>query len=232
MAFPTTSVLDDFNRADGLLVDTGTNWSNDTFNYGAGSTALTIVSNVAAPTNASYGEAYWDVGTFGPDSEAYGTITTLPHEGGDMGLAICVQSPDTTGADGYRLIYKRLAGTDTVEIRRVDNGNNPGTLIGSITSQEIAAGDSLGLEKIGSTVAAYYKAAAGSWTLLTSGTDSTYGTGFIGLYSFSTGTNGRWDNFGGGTVVGGGGGSEGGGGQAARPGRHRGRFPAREPSWF
>jgi hypothetical protein len=230
MAFPTTSILDDFNRANGLI---GSNWSNDTFNYGATATAMTVNSNQATPENASYGEVYWNPSTFGPDSEAYGTVAVLPHEGGDMGLSICVQSPDTTGADGYRLIYKRLAGTDTVEIRRVDNGNNPGTLIGSIASQEIAAGDSLGLEKIGSAVKGYYKAAAGSWTQIISGTDSTYGTGFIGLYSFSTGQNGRWDNFGGGTVVAGGGGdSGGGGGQAARPGRHRGRFPSREPAWF
>ena len=31
---------------------------------------------------------------------------------------------------------------------------------------------------------------------------------------------------------GGGGGSAGGGGSVARPGRHRGRFPARGPAWF
>jgi hypothetical protein len=197
VAFPTTGIVDDFTRADSLGL--GANWSNNVFGYGG--TALNLVSGVAAPTSASYGEMWWNAATFGPDSEVYATIPVLPHVGGDMGLSMCVQSPGSAAADGYRLIYKRVSGTDTVEIRRVDNGNNPGTLIGSIASQEIAAGDSLGMEKIGSAVKGYYKASGGSWSQIISGTDSTYGTGSIGLYSFATGSLGHLDDFGGGTVT-------------------------------
>lgn len=197
MAFPTTSVLDAFNRANGLLV--GGNWSNDTFNFGAGSTALTINTNQVAPENASYGEVYWNPTTFGPDSEVFVTYAVAAHNGGDWGVGLRVTNPDSTAVDGYRCAVFQLAGNDEVKLYRVDNG--VATQLGVTVTQNFSVGDSFGAEMIGSTLQVYRKT-AGSWASIASRSDGTYtAAGYIGMYTFSTGANGRLDDFGGGTVV-------------------------------
>jgi hypothetical protein len=202
MAFPTTGLLDDFNRANGLLV-TG-NWSNDTFNFGATSNALTVNSNQATPENASYGEAYWNPTTFGPDSEVFVTYATAAHNGGDWGVGLRATNPDSVNVDGYRCAVFQLAGNDEVKLYRVDNG--VATQLGVTITQNFSVGDSFGAEMIGSTLQVYIKT-GGSWSSIGSRSDGTYtGAGYIGMYTFSTGANGRLDDFSGGTVVGGGGG--------------------------
>ena len=73
MAFPTTPVLDDFNRANENPLDNGT-WT-----IPSGAQIMRIISNAAVPTAvAGASVAYWSVGAFGPASEVYSTVTVLP----------------------------------------------------------------------------------------------------------------------------------------------------------
>jgi len=185
--FPTTGVLDNFNRADG---DDGANW-NSTF-WGDGSPA--IVSNtVWASTSAS---AYWSPATYGPDSEVFETIVTKQSSVRIYLFLRCV-NPGASTLDCYTSVFEVSAGTDFFQIRRIDNGAT--TTLGANMSQEVTNGDSYGLEMIGSTLTQYYKT-AGSWASLGTRTDSTYtaaGNIAHGIYNNVY----RGDDFGGGTVV-------------------------------
>ena len=68
MAFPMTSVLDNFNRSDeGPPPRTnGTQWTGSDTHFG-------VVSNVAEPPGSANSDLvanYWDTSTFGPACEA------------------------------------------------------------------------------------------------------------------------------------------------------------------
>lgn len=201
MAFPTTAVIDDFNRANSGSL--GSNWGADPFNFAGAN--FDVLSNQAVGNNSAYCANYWSAATFGADSEVYVTCVTKPTNGGDWALGARIVNPDTTGVDGYRLQVDSDAGTDEWKVQRVDNGVV--TQLGATATQEIASGDAVGLEVIGTTVKAYYKASGGSLSEVASRTDATYSAaGNISLEAFDNGGDPVFDDFGGGTVVGGGGG--------------------------
>lgn len=186
MAYPTTSaVLDNFDRANEGPPMTG--WTD----IDAG---LQVISNAAGGTT---GANLSRLNTsYGPDAEAWATVSTKPgavtrYFGFEMR-----QTADT--GDGYAAYAIDRSGTDTWEIYRVDNGTY--TLLGSaVTGPEVTAGDQIGMERLGSAVAVYHFT-AGAWTQIATRTDSTYtGTLYLALY-VDDGT-GRFDDFGGGTVV-------------------------------
>lgn len=183
--FPTTSVLDNFNRGNGGL---GANWS-DIF------AGLTINTNVVAGTNADNG-AFYNPITPGPDSEVFLTISTLP---GTNNVIQLWYRYDTDNTNLYLIEYTQLAGTDTVAYFRIDGGGP--TQLGATINQDFAVGDASGSEVIGNTHITYRKPSGGSWGALDAGrSDNTYTTaGRIGFYMQST--TGRVDDFGGGTVV-------------------------------
>lgn len=197
MAFPTVGVLDTFNRADG---DAGANYTANAFNLDGSSGSWTIVSNAVKPPSFDYCEPYWDVETFGPDAEAYitwasGTIASS----GDFGVGARIVSPATAGVDGYRIAA--LPNTSEVKIQIVTNGViSP---IGATITQATAAGDSIGIACIGSTIEAWFKASGGSWVLIGSRTNATYSAaGYIAAFLFhDSGGTAKMDDFGGGTVV-------------------------------
>jgi len=189
MAFGATSVLDDFNRANGAV---GASWSK----IWSGDTALTIISNaVANDGSASWSNGGWNVATFGADCEVYLTLTTTNPSG--FNLYARMSALNTAGGpNGYRLSYN---GDGTWNIQREDAGSQ--TTIGTANiARTIANGDAVGLEIVGSTLTFYYKASGGSWASVTTRTDSTYSAaGYIGL-EFQ-GSTWRGDNFGGGTLA-------------------------------
>jgi len=198
VSFPTTGVIDNFNRTNEGPPPSA-NWDNNP--SGVANDGLKVVSNAAAG-NASgdsvYNESYWDVTTFGGASEAHCTISTLPSAGRSAGLFLRLQTPATAGADGYYGEYLQLAGTDEAYIYRIDN--TVFTQLGLVVaSQDFSAGDGFGFEAIGDTLSLYRN--SGGWAQLgTSRTDATYGgAGYIGAVIEDT--TGRIDNFGGGTVV-------------------------------
>ncbi len=85
-SFPTTSVLDDFNRADGAL---GAPW--------LGTTGLFVSQNQLTQT-CCYATPVWNGGTFGPDQEAYVTLSTITAGAPEHDLMLKVQGTAYTSA--------------------------------------------------------------------------------------------------------------------------------------
>lgn len=205
MAFPTTSVLDDFNR--GNVNPPSANWDYHINSGFSGRPTLAVISNQCGLDTPNFGSGYWDASTFGPDTEIYVTLAVLPGTNVDTFLDVRIQGPGTGGsapstADGYSVAFVNKA-TDELQFNRVDNAVY--TQLGPTqTPGNLVAGDKIGVEMIGFTIKAYRHDGA-SWAQYgTSETDSTYSSaGYIGG-GFGD-EIGRWEDFGGGTVVAGGG---------------------------
>jgi hypothetical protein len=97
--------------------------------------------------------------------------------------------------DGYAI----LAYTDgNIYVYKMTNWAY--TQLGATIAQTMANGASLGVRMIGSTIDVYYKAPAGSWTLIGTRSDSTYSAaGKVGVQFFDS-TSHRLDDFGAGTL--------------------------------
>ena len=194
MAFPTTSVLDAFTGTNGDDLPTYSgNWSQT-----AGIANLEIQSNSATATsNGTNNSNYWNASNFGPDSECYVTISTK-HGTGNAVVCGVRHQQETSGATiaGYWIYSLTNTGTDQYTLERLDNGVI--TQLGADFAQEITAGDSIGIEAVGSTLTAYYHNGS-SWSSLGTRTDSTY-SGAGKLLLFCSDTSARLDGFGGGTV--------------------------------
>lgn len=195
MAFPTTSVLDNFNRTTETPLSDGGNWTNPLI---FGNSQINTISNTVAQGSSTSNSAYRSNTTYGPNSEAY---ITLAGKSGNNLVAVYARmaNPNSSGAsDGYDVSIAISGSTDTMRVGRIDNDGR--TIIAS-ASQEVSAGDSIGLECNGSTISAYYKPSASGWnaTPTASTTDATYGSaGYVGLQL--NGTNHTADDFGGGTI--------------------------------
>lgn len=183
--FPSTSLKDDFNRANGAL---GSNWSTPTF-----ATAFAISSNVVFGSTTGNIQ-YWNAATYGPDFEVWADIPNLPGSGGScfIGGGI-LQETSAITLDGYTLTYTH-GSPGTLAIQRVTNGVAAATVASS--SQTLSAGDQIGLKRVGTTLTSYING-----TQIDSGTDSTHtGAGYILMAS--TQTTSSFDDFGGGTISG------------------------------
>ena len=188
--FPTTALLDDFNRADEDPLGNG-NWTGPFF---GSEPDLQILSNVVA-ANAAASNSYWSASTFGPNSELHFTRTTEVAAGQSFGFGIRLVNIGAATTDGYLGIHVET-GTDFFRYLRLDDGVS--TQVGSDQSIELAAGDDIGLDIFGTTMTAYYNT-GGGWTAVTSVTESTYtAAGNIGIRLSDT--TGRIDDFGGGTI--------------------------------
>lgn len=188
MAFPTTPILDTFNRAD----------ENPATGFTSVLNNIQVLSNQAGATSANH-LVYYSASTYGPDSECLLDLPTKPPGTSQCSVGarwVQVGSPSTL--DGYSLVLTAAAGTDSFAIQRVDNG--VGTTLGSAISQEVTNGDGMGIRCLGSVIYGFYRSGAGEWTELGNRSDSTYtAAGNIGLSGNSTTT--RYDNFGGGTFI-------------------------------
>lgn len=204
MAFPVTSVLDNFTRADAATL--GANYSRWVMR--AVTADMRIVSNAAKPnaTSGTESAAYWNVETFGPDCEVHAVLSFS----GDVAfinyawLGLRLQDPGgATTNDGYTAEFESQSGTDNVYIQRFDD--DVSTQLGATVSLEWSNGDSMGIEMIDDTLTLYHKT-GGSWSSITTRTDSTYsGAGNIGLgavgYTADDTQHPVWDDFGGGSIV-------------------------------
>lgn len=204
MAFPTTStVLDNFNR-----VSIGANW---TACFGGG--ANLNVDGAAVYQTAGFISAFWNPATYGPDLEAWITISTKPtnNDGSNPSCWLIgrAQTPSASTADWYELDVLPAAGTDAWQLYR--NINNSFTLLTSGT-QEWTNGDKLGLEILGSGATVTingYRHNGTSWSNFATYSDTDanritaagyIGTGISDVSPFPC----RLDDFGGGTVSAGG----------------------------
>jgi parallel beta-helix repeat protein len=197
-SFPTTQVLDNFNRANtGPPPSSG--WSQGISDFTAGE-GLQVSSNtiIRKPTGSYRQDDYWNASTFGPDSEAYVTVTNAVTND-ELALFLRANNIGSGTSDAY-ILYVGLTGGSNWSLGRIDNGSN--TALGSAFSQAISNGDSIGVSMRGSRLTAWYKPSAGSWTALATRNDNTYtSTGYIGLQMANSGGT-TADNFGGGTTSG------------------------------
>lgn len=190
MAFPTTSLLDDFNRA-----SLGAGW---TLLFGT----LSISSNqLAGQSGGAIG--YYNVAQYGADCENYCTLPATPGTGGTTYLYARLKDMNIATVDGYSLtIVFSDSGNETIRLERIDNG--AATVLATTTDYGVPDGSRIGLEIIGSTIKGYLDTGSG-WSEILSASDGTYSAaGYLGVGIVSS--SARMDNFSGGTVVGGGGG--------------------------
>jgi hypothetical protein len=189
VAFPTTGVLDDFNRADGAV---GSNWTADP--NGSSWPTFNVSSNTLAGTGADSWMT-WNVADYGPDCEAYATVTTAPGAGKTFELDIGVLNSGSASIDGYAVDWK--IDTNSFRIFRMDNGVYTQL---SIFTSAIDVNDKAGFERDGSTLTVY-KYVHGMWALAGASTsDATYSSAGKLQIAISD-TVGRLDDFGGGTTV-------------------------------
>ncbi|GIK75307.1 MAG: hypothetical protein BroJett021_42950 [Chloroflexota bacterium] len=93
VGFPSTGVVDNFNRADGAI---GGQWSGATAGY-------RIVSN-RLDVGASE-DIYWNAGAYGADQEAYVILSTIDAGGYEMGLILKAQSTSGAGTGLIDVLY-------------------------------------------------------------------------------------------------------------------------------
>lgn len=205
MAFPTTGILDDFNRADNADISVGeANWVEGDVHNGVD--AFEIVSNQLhnEGANGVFAEAYWNV-SFGPDSEVFVTTINQPTaDSNNIFLFLRMAQPGTNTVDGYLLQFRHLvSATDEWEILEVSDDVE--TLLGATeTGPELVDNDGIGFEAIGSTLTMYHRSGlSGSWDSQFNRTDSTHtGAGFISIGDEQdSAVDDAFDDFGGGTVV-------------------------------
>lgn len=207
MAFPTTSVLDDFNRAnEEPLTDSG-KWSGIV----SGTPGhFTLVSNSIFDHSGTHGTGsaaqYRNNANYGPGAEAYVTLTSVwANNNSDFWFWMHGRSEGTSGRDGYVAYAYYNGGTWRYKMDRIDN-EVATEIRAAQAGPTLGAGDKLGLECSTSGVFTwYYKASAGSWGAasgLSTTTDTTYTSGHIGVSKGFNDTTSVLDDFGGGTLIG------------------------------
>lgn len=185
MAFPTTSILDDFTRADANNL--GSSWTDRSVQD-----HLEINGNrVAENGSGNFGSSYWNVATYGPDCEAYYSVPVLPGGSNYVRLYLRLTSPGVAGETGYMAQWNNSSGL----IITRENSKESFTNLSSDSAARFVADDQIGFSAVGSTLTVYKNG-----TAVLTATDSTYSSaGYlaIGMRSWS----GRIDDFGGGTIV-------------------------------
>ena len=193
MGAPRLPVLDDFNRA-----NTGpppsANWAAMPFL--AAFSAHKVVTNQAVAGGAGNNAAsWWTAQDFGPDCEVYLTAVSL--NAVEDYVSLYARTFSGAGLNGYELSIN-LDGSNTWNV--VSYTADTGTQIGASAVQSVANGASLGMVVFGSTIEGWYKAPAGSWSLVVSRTDTTHGgAGKVGWYHYRAAST--FDNFAGGTLL-------------------------------
>jgi len=184
MAFPTTSIIDDFNRANGGW---GAAWTTD-----FGDAAPVIVSNQGASSGVGWSGATYNT-TYAANQEVYFTVPVSA----DNRVVVYSRYAST---NGYALDINTVLNTSATanfNIARV-TGGALSTLVN--VRQDVSSGDGIGFSVVGSTITAYYKSGAGAWTQVLQTTDATHNqSGKIGIEIFNNVQ--RIDDFGGGAVV-------------------------------
>jgi hypothetical protein len=181
--------LDTFNRRNENPLSDGGRWSNGI--SGSAESGLRLQANVIGCTKTSTCTAWRNNATFGPDTEVWARVTTLPGVNNQLRLYARLQQPGLATHSGYMLRTSQLAGTDEVYLERIDAG----AVVTRLTiPRELAVGDTILLRAQGATLEAWLKRGS-TWSLLGSVTDSTYAAaGWVGLGI--RGKTGRLDDFG------------------------------------
>jgi glucose/arabinose dehydrogenase len=184
--FPSTPVLDDFNRANEPLT---TPWVADV-------AGLAVEGN-ALVQNSGYGFPIWDGEVFGPDQEAYITIQTI--EGSPATERDLVLKAQGTTSNTAHIEIRYDATVGEVAVGTYDPGS--GWLAhGAPISISYAAGDRLGCRAYGNGTIEVYKNSTKVGTRALVGWQYVASGGRLGL-TLDAVNRGSLDDFGGGNVV-------------------------------
>lgn len=180
-AFPSTSLIDDFNRADGSI---GSNYTcNTTFN---------ISSNVLSNPSGSGNYCIYNVTSFGVDQEVYYTVVNRTSTSSHGFL---LKKQELTGAINALLVIYRPS-SSLYEAFVVEGGTefSRGTVSGTL-----GIGDVFGAEVIGNTLIAYKNGSAvASWNV--SSFDYIANGGYIAIRTSNNNVL-TIDNFSGGSYI-------------------------------
>ncbi len=93
--FPSTGVLDNFNRANGAI---GANWDGVTGGYSVSANQLRVVNNAD-----NY--IFWSAASFGADQEVYVTLATVTASASEIDLLLKSQSSSTWTSGVLEVLY-------------------------------------------------------------------------------------------------------------------------------
>lgn len=187
MTFPTTDILDGFERSDEGPPPSAS-WGAKIVSAQSG----LVVSSNTLTSASGIGSQVWGT-EFGPDCEIYCDVPFT--DSNSFALYVRLKDLGTT-FDGYCARF--ATGDGQVVIQRWDNGAPTG--LGFIGGIDVLDGDTVGVRVTGNVISAFHKPSGGVWTLVLERTDSTYpDAGFIGVQIFSSSV--QLDNLGGGDSV-------------------------------
>jgi hypothetical protein len=189
-AFPTTGVLDTFNRSDGAV---GSTWSGDSMGYSINANTLAVDG----------GETLiWSPTIFGADQEAFITLGTIDWAGGTHGLLLKMQSRDELDPGAIRVDFYAEPSGPRVRVSTYTSGSGWQQASAAIPVT-FANGDVLGARARANGTVEVYRNGLLLGTRDVSSWPHAAGGGYIGL-SFSEADNAVLDNFGGGSMPAGG----------------------------
>lgn len=189
MAFPSTSVLDSFTRANENPLAGG--WLGPQY---VGDAQFQIVSDQAKP-GASASDSYLhSAGIISAPLEVFFTVVTPDTAaGGFSRIDYCIQNPNTSNITAYRVSNGYGASLDLVRLERHDVGGT--TNYTAFTSTNFwSAGSVVGVRLLADGTHQIYR----NGTLITTFTDTTYTSGYLGM---TASVNAIHDDFGGGSAA-------------------------------
>ncbi len=184
--FPATGILDDFNRANGIL---GNNWSGKTAGY-------TIAANQLIVSSTGEQDVYWNSSLLGADQEVFVTLTAINLNSTEIGLGLKSQSSSSFAPGIIDVLYNPAGNLVQVWTYQSSQG---WVQRGASIPVTFVNGDQFGARaKANGQVEVYRNGTligvrdVTAWSYFTQG-------GYIGLFMYSA-NNTVLDNFGGGTM--------------------------------
>jgi hypothetical protein len=189
MAAPVTSVLDNFNRANGAP---GANWVQAVSSYS--------LPNIVSSTLLDWPQfpsAAWAT-QFSADQEAFVKVA-----GAATGVYFLLRFAGlNTGAESGYLVYADPGGSGPAEAFKWSSGAASAVSLGFENGVIQSTDLYLWAEIIDNTLKIYGSSDGVTYTLRKTWTDATYDrSGYIGLYNPNNVTASTLDNFGGGTIA-------------------------------
>ena len=189
-----TPVLDDFTATNNPLPSPPwvIRFSNTGGFKSTGGTA-TVFSNIQAIAFKQ------DTGIL-TDCEAYVTLTSM---GTTNNKFLCARGQGSLASDDFHCYAVEYnLGSGFINIVMIDGAGSSFALHSLITNvfTTVSAGDKIGIRCYGTTIEAWLFH-SGAWALVGSVVDTTYASGYLGLFNTATTTPGTYDDFGGGSIT-------------------------------
>ena len=187
VTFPTTGILDNFNRANGSL---GNNWYGNTSGYNISANQLLVKSR-----NSNL-DIYWSTTTFGPNQEAYFTFASVKTTALDQDLLL--KSEYNYGWGGGLIDVQYEAAANRVIVWTYDH-NQSWVQYGADIPVTFANGDQFGARALSNGTVEVCRNGVLIATRDISAWPHNASGGYIGLW-FGNAKDALIDDFGGGTM--------------------------------